>query len=129
MKTLAVLAIWLALPLAAQDMKIPTAKEFCEAAPANHINTKDDPACAKPSSSLTTEEYNDLALALLQFQSARITLLQNLAVKQAGSDDITLADKAGQAFSAHQAELAKKHGACEGAQWNFASKVWVCPSK
>lgn len=110
MKTLAILSIWLALPLAAQNVDAKASPEFKQ-------------------SSLTSDEYGELALALLQFQSARITLLQNLAAKQAGSDDITLAEQMGQAFTKAQVELAKKHGACDGAQWNFASKVWVCPQK
>lgn len=109
MKTLALLSIYLALPLAAQS-----------------VDAKPDKPPAPQQTALTPDEHDQLALVFMQAQAARINLLQLLAQKQAGNDDLVESDKAAQAYSTALTALAKKHGA-DNCNWNFAGKQWACP--
>lgn len=108
MKTLALLSIMLALPLAAEDSKtergIPT-----------------------------PEEQSQLALRFIEAQSAEITRLQNLVValsinpKNQGSDsDKQAVDKASKELRDAVAPLQSKYHA-EKCDWVFANKAWSCP--
>lgn len=81
----------------------------------------------KSPSALTTEEYEQLAVILMQAQSARIGMLEHLASKTAGSDDLNQADQAATAYTAMLKTLAKKHNAADTCNWNFVSKLWQCP--
>jgi len=107
------LGFFLILPLAAQDQKSAPA--------AVAIETKQTP--------LAQGEHEQLALALMQAQAARISLLEALAAKRAGTDDLSEADQASRAYTALLQSLAKKHDACEGGQWNFLEKKWMCAPK
>lgn len=113
MRTLALLSIWLALPLLAQDQK-PVASS-------GTLESKQTP--------LSTDESGQLALLLMQAQAARISMLEKLMAKQAGGDDLAAADSASQAYTKQLQVYIKDHAACQGGQWNFAERNWACPSK
>lgn len=93
----------------------------------NHGVVKDEALYFKRPSALTTEEYEQLAVILMQAQSARIGMLEHLASKTAGSDDLNQADQAATAYTAMLKTLAKKHNAANTCNWNFVSKLWMCP--
>lgn len=102
MRTLALLSIWLALPLLAEE--------------------------PKPDPTLPTHEESDaLMMALVLAQGAEINLLKHFAAKQAGFDDAARADAMAEAYEKLRAQLAVKYHACDGGQLNFQSKTWMCP--
>ncbi len=120
MKTLALLSITLALPIFAQN-QVVTLK------PGTPVVTAPDP---QPSAkTLSPEDAGDLALATMKAQGARINWLEKLIAKQAGADDAMAADQSAQERDTLRQSLVKKYGSCDGGQWNFAAKQWVCPPK
>jgi len=76
---------------------------------------------------LTPEEQVSFALAIMKAQGARINMLEKLIESKAGADDAVQIDKANQEQESMRQSLIKRHGACEGGQWNFTTKAWVCP--
>jgi len=126
MKTLALLSIMLALPLAAQsvDAKPEVPKGFACSEPSGKITT-DCPELKL--TMLTPEEQVNFALAIMKAQGARINMLEKLIESKAGADDAVQIDKANQEQESMRQSLIKRHGACEGGQWNFTTKAWVCP--
>lgn len=101
MKTLALLSIMLALPLAAEGPQTP----------------------------LTPEEHDAYVLMVIQDLAMQNVLLDNLRTHKAGNDDLDNRDRAhAERVSALQG-LLKKHNACSGGDWNIAKKEWACPAK
>lgn len=128
MKKLALLSVFLALPLAAQtSIQVPKESEL-DPAVCEHIEGCKEAAQKQKQTALSADEHDQLALLLMQAQSARIVLLEKLASSQAGNAEILESDKAAQAYSAKLTEFAKKHSA-ESCNWNFPQKQWVCPPK
>lgn len=111
MKMLALLSIFLALPLAAQDQKPDVSAAVT----------------ASKQTVLTVEEHERLSLALMQAQAARIELLEALSANKAGNDQVSRSEEASKAYLALLQNLIKAHSACSEGQWNFSSKQWMCP--
>ncbi len=122
MKTLLLLSM-LAFTLAAQNTKIEVPHPTPEDCERNRIS------CPEVQSQPTPDELNDIFLAVIKEQAARINWLQKLIAGQAGIGDSQQADQAFAERAKLVDNIAKKHGACEGAQVNFSTKQWVCPQK
>lgn len=103
MKTLAVLSIWLALPLAAET-----------------------PSTQTPP---TPDEHDAYVLMVIQDLAAQNVALNSLRYHKASFEDLDAAAQAHAERMKALQELAKEHNACEGADYNIAKKDWVCPEK
>ena len=125
MKTLALLSIWLALPLAAQNAKIEQPEDKAKSDFCEHVSG----GCPEKATPPTPDEVIEMELAVIKEQAARINWLQKLMANQAGMGDSQQADQAMAERVKLVDSIAKKHGACDGAQLNFASKQWVCQQK
>lgn len=103
MKTLALLSIWLALPLAAQD--------------------------AQQQTPLTSDEHDSYVLMVIQDLVFQNALYENLRAHKAGNDDLDNRDRAHTERLNALKQLITAHHACEGGDWNIAKKDWACPQK
>lgn len=101
MKTLALLSIWLALPLAAEGPQTP----------------------------LTPDEHDSYVLMVIQDLVFQNALLENLRTHKAGNEDVENRDRAHAERMNALKQLLAKHGACEGGDWSIAKKEWACPTK
>lgn len=115
MKTLALIAL-LALPLAAQTTEFKAADD-----PVTTISG--DPK------DLTPNEQIAYMLIVIQDLSATNNYLNRLLTRALGVTDVQARDQAHAERLAALKDLAKKHNACEGGDWDIAKKEWACPAK
>ena len=122
MKTLAMLSIALALPLAAQNAKVESPHG-------------PGPDCARISGGCpgeqtppTPEEHDAYVLVVLQDLVFQNALLENLRTHKAGNEDVENRDRAHAERLNALKKLITDHHACEGGDWNIAKKEWNCPT-
>lgn len=115
MKNLALLSIFLALPLCAQDAKV----------------APPPPATVAPAepTPLTAEKQVDLLIKLTDYQGAWINRLQKLAESKASSADLKASEDAGQAYMAALSTAKADAKAVDTDKamwvWVFAQKKWI----
>lgn len=75
---------------------------------------------------LDPKEHDALVIAALDYLNARVTLLEALAAKKAGNDQVEASAQQQQKFMTMLADLRKAHGAGDTCGWDFAQKAWSC---
>lgn len=132
MKALALLSIFLALPLAAQDAKVVELPTCSGGAPPPACPAVTDKNAIKDPSPLSAEEQVDLLIALTDYQGAWINRLQKLGEAKASTDDLKKSEEAGQAYMGKLNAAKEKHAAKDTPTsvwvWVFAQKKWVAQS-
>lgn len=117
MRYLALIAVYLALPLAAQTPTTPTTKP----APVESSGTKEI-----HDNTLTPEEQFSLLLAYYDAQETMLNRDAKLQAHQAGYEDNERVDQATLRANTLLAELKKKYAVKDSCGWHFAGKRWVC---
>lgn len=117
----ALLAVWLALPLVAQEGVL-----VFKDAPVPESSGTLTTLAPKP---LTHDEEFSLLLALSDAQGAWITRYSKLESNQAGSDDLKRADLAATKYNNLLAQMKHKAGASDTPQfvwaWSFVEHKWL----
>lgn len=118
MKTLIIISM-LALPLCAQDAKLP---------PIPDSSTK---TIQPPSANImlpTSDEIASLAVGFIEFQQSQIQWLQKFQTDQAGISASTAMNQASAKYEKLLKPLVTKYyPSCPAAYWDFSNHKWFCP--